>query len=198
MLWQSWKSVTFEENFLGNRRQMQSMSCSSKDQAPPSSVAQTQVPEEHLQSLDPCSSLDYFQITLSWTQSDHLPVPPCNRRDGRHWTLHLLEMWQQHGPNCYKKHGPFVCRGKVLRAEAEVQVPYKVMIVAWQEGEQWLPAGDTASPGVSPSKAFVSIPTWDFSHLMGRAESADWEALNARGEEMALVSQGACQMLPPQ
>lgn len=43
--------------------------------------------EEHLQNLDPCSSLDYFQITLSWTQSDRLPVPSCNRWDGRHWTL---------------------------------------------------------------------------------------------------------------
>lgn len=59
--------VIFVENFLGSRRQMQSTSCSSQDQAPPSSIAQIQVPEEHLwsQSLDPSSSLDYFQITLS-------------------------------------------------------------------------------------------------------------------------------------
>lgn len=80
---------------------------------------------------------------------------------------------------------------------------YKVMTVAGQEGELWLPAGGTASPGVSPSKAFASIPTRELSHLTAesarwRAESANWEALNARGEETALVTRGAFQMAPPQ
>lgn len=141
--------VIFVENFLGSRRQMQSTSCSSQDQAPPSSVAQIRVPEEHLwsQSLDPSSSLDYFQITLSWAQSDRLPVPPRNRWDGTHWTLHLLEMWQQRGPKCYKKMSFFVCMGKVSWAEAEVQVLLqsnnsrrtgkRAVAACWRHGLSW-------------------------------------------------------------
>lgn len=97
--------------------------------------------EEHLQNLDPCSSLDYFQITLSWTQSDRLPVPSCNRWDGRHWTLIAAR------PKLLQKCGPFVCRGKVLWAEAEVQVlsqsddsgrtGRRAVAASWRHGLSW-------------------------------------------------------------
>lgn len=202
--------VIFVENFLGSRRQMQSTSCSSQDQAPPSSVAQIQVPEEHLwsQSLDPSSSLDYFQITLSWAQSDHLPLPPPSPPPVTGGMAHTepsifcrcdCSLAQSATKRCLFLYA--WAKSRELRLK--FRYSYKVMTVAGQEGELWLPAGGTASPGVSPSKAFASIPTRELSHLTAesarwRAESANWEALNARGEETALVTRGAFQMAPPQ